>query len=49
LEEEAAILKAKMCLTQEKEELDRANQLALAEIEGKMLEIQQEERESRNK
>jgi hypothetical protein len=43
LEEEAAILKAKMCLTQEKEELGRANQLALVEIEGKILEIQQEE------
>jgi hypothetical protein len=42
LEEEAAILKAKMCLIQEKEELDRANQLALVEIQGKMLEIQQE-------
>jgi hypothetical protein len=42
LEEEAAILKAKMCLTQEKEELDRANQLALVEIQGKMLEIKQE-------
>ena len=44
LEEAAAILKAKMCLTQEKEELDRANQLDLVEIEGKMLEIQQEEK-----
>jgi hypothetical protein len=42
LEEEAAILKAKMCLTQKKEEMDRANQLALVEIQGKMLEIQKE-------
>ena len=46
LEEEAATLKAKMRLSQEKEELelDRANQLALEEIEGRMLEIQQEEK-----
>ena len=42
LEEEAAILKAKMRLVHEKEELDKANQQALEEIEERVLEIQRE-------
>ena len=44
LEEEAAILKAKMRLVHEKEELDKANQQALEEIEERVLEIQREEK-----
>jgi hypothetical protein len=44
LEEEVAILKAKMRLVHEKEELDKANQQALEEIEERVLEIQREEK-----
>ena len=43
LEEEAAILKAKIRLVQEKEQLDQANQQALEEIQEKLLEIKRQE------
>ena len=39
-----AILKAKMRLVHEKEELDKANQQALEEIEERVIEIQREEK-----
>jgi hypothetical protein len=42
--EEAVIIKAKMRMACEKEELDRADQSALEEIERKMLEIQREKK-----
>jgi hypothetical protein len=44
LEEEAAILKTKMNLAQEREELDRMNQQALEDIEERVLQIQKEEK-----
>ena len=43
LEEEAAILKAKIRLAQEKEQLDQANRQALEEIREKLLEIKRQE------
>ena len=43
LEEEAAILKAKIRLAQEKEQLDQANRQALEEIQEKLLEIKRQE------
>jgi hypothetical protein len=43
-EENAAVLKAKMRIAREKEKFDQANRLALEEIEGKLQEIQNEER-----
>ena len=43
LEEEAAILTAKIRLAQEKEQLDQANRQALEEIQEKLLEIKRQE------
>ena len=44
LEENAVVLKDKMCVAQEREKFDQANRLVLEEIKGKLQDIQNEER-----
>ena len=44
LEENAAVLKAKMRVAQEREKIDRANRQVLEEIKGRLQDIQNEER-----
>ena len=49
LEENAAVLKAKMQVAQEREKIDRANRQVLEEIKGKLQDIQNEERKVKEK